>query len=150
LNLFACSRTLDRPASQRFNDERKKVVIFYIGDYDPAGVLIDVALEKELRLHLDDDLDMEFRRVGITEEQVEEYDLPSKPRKESDKRALHIKETVEAEAMPAHILRDLLRAEVEALLPRRALEVAKVAENNEKTILRQLAERLEKNAKRRQ
>ena len=27
-------------------------LVFYIGDYDPAGVLIDVGIERELRLHL--------------------------------------------------------------------------------------------------
>ena len=27
----------------------RQAVIFYIGDYDPAGVLIDVVLERELR-----------------------------------------------------------------------------------------------------
>ncbi len=33
-------------------DDGRPVTVFYIGDYDPAGVLIDVSLERELRLHL--------------------------------------------------------------------------------------------------
>jgi hypothetical protein len=126
---------------KQFHDGRK-VVIFYIGDYDPAGVLIDVSLEKELRLHLGKGVEMEFRRLAVTADQVVEYDLPTKPRKETDKRAPHVKETVEAEALPAHILRALLRAEIDGLLPPRALEVAKVAEANERGLLKQLADRL--------
>jgi hypothetical protein len=121
------------------NEDRRKVVILYVGDYDQAGVLIDVSLEKELRRHLDDDLEMEFHRVAITEEQIAAYRLPTKPRKAKDKRAPHVAATVEAEAMPAHVLRDLLRAEVEALLPPRALEVARVAEQNERDLLGRIA-----------
>ena len=105
----------------------KPLVILYVGNYDPAGVLIDVALEKELRTHLPGHINLNFRRLAVTPEQIAEYDLPGKPRKEGDRRALHIQETVEAEAMPAAILRDLVRGEVEALLPPRALEIAKLA-----------------------
>jgi hypothetical protein len=121
------------------NEDRRPVVIFYIGDYDPAGVLIDVSLEKELRLHLDDDLEMEFRRLAITEEQVAAYDLPTKPRKKGDKRAPQVAATVEAEAMPAGTLRGLLRREIEALLPPRALEVARMAEQSERNLLEHVA-----------
>lgn len=110
--------------------EGRPVVIFYIGDYDPAGVLIDVALERELREHLDKGVELQFRRIAITETQIEAFDLPSKPRKQTDRRALHIKETVEAEAMPAGILRELLRDSIEGLLPPDALAVAKVAEQS--------------------
>ncbi len=108
----------------------RPVVILYIGDYDPAGVLIDIALERELRQHLDKGIFLEFKRIGITPEQIVAFDLPAKPRKMTDRRALHIKETVEAEAMPAGVLRDLLRQEIEALLPQDALAVAKVEEQS--------------------
>ena len=64
----------------RSRDDGRPVVILYIGNCDPAGVLIDFALERELREHLSPDIDC-FKRVGITAEQVEAYDLPSKPRK---------------------------------------------------------------------
>ena len=128
-------------AALSINEEHggRELVVFYIGDYDPAGVLIDVSLERELREHLNPDVSLDFRRIGITSEQIEQYDLPSKPRKEGDRRALHINHTVEAEAMPAHIMRRLLRSEIEALLPRNALAVAKAAEQSERAGLRNLA-----------
>ena len=137
------SISLAHQAAEFINDEYdgRDVVIFYIGDYDPAGVLIDVALERELREHLDPNINLSFERLGITPEQVAEYDLPTKPRKQTDRRALHIKETVEAEAMPARIMRELLRDEIEALLPRRALEVAKAAEQSEREQLERAAPR---------
>ena len=120
--------------------QTKRAVVFYIGDYDPAGVLIDRSLETELRRHLPEDFELSFNRLAITPWDIHAYDLPTKPRKESDRRALHVESTVEAEAMPAGILRELLRAEIEALLPPDALEVAKVAEKSEREHLRRWAE----------
>jgi DNA topoisomerase VI subunit A len=61
-------------------DDERPLKIFYIGDYDPAGLLIDRSLESELREHLNPEIEMHFKRIGITPEQISEYDLPSKPR----------------------------------------------------------------------
>jgi hypothetical protein len=116
----------------------RRPVILYIGDYDPAGVLIDQSLQAELRRHLS--CDFQFFRLGITEAQIEQYDLPTKPRKGSDRRSLHVKETVEAEAMPAHILRQIVRGTVESYLPEDALLVARVAEESEREMLHVLAD----------
>jgi hypothetical protein len=120
----------------------KQGVIIYIGDYDPAGVLIDQSLEAELRRHLPEGLglELEFVRLAITPEQIAIYDLPTKPRKDTDRRAQHVTETVEAEAMPAAILRGLLRCAIEVHLPEGALEVAKAAEESERAHLRRWAE----------
>lgn len=120
----------------------RSLQIVYIGDFDPAGVLIDQALERELRLHLRAEIPMHFERIAINAEQIAEYDLPEKPRKDSDRRSLQVKRTVEAEAMPAHILRSLLRDAVEALLPLDALHVAKVAEASEREHLERMAQML--------
>ena len=126
------SLTLAYQSAETINHyaDGRPVVILYVGDYDPAGVLIDVAIERELREHLDAGIDLDFRRIGITPEQIERLDLPTKPRKETDRRALHIRETVEAEAMPARILRDLLRTNIENLLPEHALSVARAEEES--------------------
>ena len=81
----------------------------------PAGVIIDQSIEKDLRKHLQ--VPLEFTRLGITAEQIEFYELPTKPRKQTDKRALYIQETVEAEAMPAATLRELLSNSIEEFIP---------------------------------
>jgi hypothetical protein len=124
----------------------KTIEIVYIGDYDPAGVLIDRDIENKLRTHLDDAgiwNPLTLHRIAITPEQIAVYDLPTKPRKAGDKRARHVAATVEAEALPAHILRDLLRDKVESFLPEDALAVAKAAEESEREGLKRLADRLE-------
>lgn len=124
------------------SDDDRPLQVLYIGDYDAAGVLIDVALQRELREHLRADIDLRFERIGINADQIEEYGLPTKPRKESDRRSLHIDCAVEAESMPAKTLRGILRDKVEALLPAHALAVAKLAENSERKHLRNMARML--------
>jgi hypothetical protein len=158
VSLYPCggfsSITLPYEAAQDIHIEtdqgRRSAHILYLGDYDPAGVLIDVSLEVELRRHLDAKMTMrtgpfplKFHRLAITEEQIKEHDLPRKPRKAGDKRSAHILDTVEVEAMPAHILRDLLRSEIEKYLPEQALHVARVAEESERDFLLTVAANIE-------
>lgn len=145
VDLFPCggfsSLSFVHAAAQQHNQSQdtRPLVVFYIGDLDPAGVLIDVSLKRELREHLRHDIALDFRRIGINEEQVELYDLPTKPRKDSDKRSQQITYSVEAEAMPACDLRAILRLEVEDLLPEGALHAAKVAEQSERLHITNMA-----------
>lgn len=114
------------------------LVVLYIGDFDPAGVLIDKALERELPEDLEPNMKLLFQRIAIKEDQVQEFDLPTKPRKVSDKRSQHVTYTAEAEAMPAADLRAILRVEVEALLPEGALDATPVAEETERAYINQM------------
>lgn len=154
VSLYPCggfaSMSFVHQAAQETNadNDGRPLVVLYIGDHDPAGVLIDQALEREMRQHLDPGIDLVFRRLAINEQQIIEHDLPTKPRKASDKRSRHITETVEAEAMPAHLLRELLRCEIENLLPAGALEVARVAERSEQAHLERLARLLDRSGDR--
>ena len=125
------SKTLAWEAAQHYT---KPTRIIYVGDYDPAGVLIDVSLERELKRHTD--VELFFFRVAINEIQIAEYDLPKKPRKESDKRSPSIVETVEAEAMPAPILRAVVRGWVGGYLPEGRLEYAKLMDEQGQNFLR--------------
>ena len=145
VDLYPCggfsSLSFVHEAAESLNNsgDDRPLQVLYIVDYDAAGVLIDVSLQRELRQHLRDDIELRFERIGINPEQIAEYDLPTKPRKESDRRSLHIDCSVEAESMPAKILRSILREKVESLLPANALAVAQVAENSERGHLTRMA-----------
>ena len=142
VSLYPCggfaSLTLAFEAAEGIQQEARgrPVVIVYVGDWDPAGVLIDQSVIRELRSHCPD-LQITEKRFAITAEQAERR--PSKPRKAGDLRRLDIRETVEAEAMPAGELRTLLRDAVEGFMPAGALAAAKVAEESEREGLRALA-----------
>ena len=152
VSLYPCggfsSLSFIHEAAEQNNDsgDERPLVIFYVGDYDPAGVLIDQALEREMRAHLRADTELQFHRIAINEKQIEQYDLPTKPRKVGDRRAAHIEHTVEAEAMPASVLRKLLRDRIEALLPVHALHVSNVAEQSERAHLERIAQLMEAGA----
>lgn len=128
------------------NEDTRPLVVFYIGDFDPAGVLIDQSLERELRTHLREDIDLDFRRIGINEAQVKIYDLPTKPRKVGDKRSQHVAYTVEAEAMPAKVLKGLVRDEIECLLPAGILRTYKIIEKSEREHLARMADLMDLDA----
>jgi len=125
--------------NQRTYDGELPAVILFIGDYDSDGLQIGESAEKELRTHLHPDVDLTFDRIAITEEQIAEFELPTKPSKPSARRRHKVEATVEAEAMPAHILRKMLRDSIEMWLPEHALEVAKVAEASEREWIERMA-----------
>ena len=79
-------------AAEYINDEAdgREVVILYIGDYDPAGVLIDVAVERELREHLDPESSWSSAASASRQSRLPNMICLTKPRKTGDKRALHI------------------------------------------------------------
>jgi hypothetical protein len=56
-----------------------KVTIFYLGDLDPSGVDIQRFLEESLMYFGLDPSKVVFTRLGVTSEQVEEYNLPPRP-----------------------------------------------------------------------
>ena len=137
VSLYPCggfsSLTFAYEAADYANSLGRPVVVLYVGDHDPAGVMIDLALERELRDHLT--VPLVFKRLAVTSEQIEQHNLPSKPRKTTELRRPDITATVEAEALPAGILRGIVRESVESYLPAGRLESAKIAEASERESL---------------
>jgi hypothetical protein len=134
------SLSLSWDATQNIAAEARgrPVHILYIGDHDPAGVLIDRKIEEEYRRHLPGH-SLEFHRLAINREQIDLMGLPTKPPKPGDKRGGFTGGTVEAEAMPAHTLRGILRAAIEVFMDPAELKVLRAAEENERRLLRSVA-----------
>lgn len=136
------SATLAYEAAREIDARRRdRAVVLYVGDYDPAGVLIDRSMEKELRRHLVTPLTV--RRLAVNRQQIEAFDLPTKPRREGERRRPEILATVEAEAMEAGVMRRLVREAVESYLPDGALDAVQVAEESEREGLRRLGQHIE-------
>jgi hypothetical protein len=75
----------DCNASGRDLTEGKDVFVYYFGDHDPSGV--DIARSTEERLDEFAQSFITFERVAVTEEQIRELDLPTRPTKRTDSRA---------------------------------------------------------------
>jgi len=127
----------------------RPIRLLYVGDYDPAGKHIDRDVFKKLRKHLKPYAQrhgmkmkecLQEVRVAVNEEQILEYNLPTKPRNENDQRSPEIERTVEVEALPAEVLRKLVREEIERYLPKGELDVIRVAEESERKHLRTIGE----------
>ena len=109
------SETFIYEAASEIEEIGKPVVLLYLGDFDPAGLLIDQDIAEKMRRHLPG-LEIALHRLAITPEQIEQYRLPTKPRKTREKRRPDIEQTVEAEALPAGTMRALLRDAVDGYL----------------------------------
>jgi hypothetical protein len=119
----------------------RPVHVIYIGDYDPAGVLIDRKIETELQGHLPSH-EITFHRIAVNLEQIQQMGLPTKPPKKGDTRGGFTGRTVEAETIPAGVMRRLLREKIESFIPEQEWKAIKVAEESERGYLWSLAETL--------
>jgi hypothetical protein len=59
--------------------------VLYFGDYDPSGTDIERVCEEKLREY---GADFDIIRVAITREQIDEFDIPPAPAKDTDSRTV--------------------------------------------------------------
>ena len=112
---------------------RANAVILYVGDYDQAGVLIDKAIESRLRNFLVSwDGELTFYRLAVNDDQIDRMGLPTRPPKASDTRSKEVTRAVEAEAIPAPIMRDIVSSELQGLIPERVLKHERLVEAQER------------------
>ena len=125
--------------------EKKDIVVLYLGDHDPSGIDIPSDIENRCRLM---NLNVIFKRIAITEEQIDEYKIPRLPLKKNpetdeydDPRAKkYIKKYgswfVELDALKPSILKQIVRKKVEELLDLETFEGDLETEETEKGFLR--------------
>jgi hypothetical protein len=131
-------------AAEQIKRQSKPTYIYYFGDHDPSGVHIDRDIEKRLR-RFAPEAEIHFVRLAVTPEQIEEYQLPTRPPKSRQGHGKNWKgQCVEVDAIPPHIVRQLLRDAIEGHVDRRRLEVTRAAEKSEQEVAFQLAKALHK------
>ena len=100
----------------------KKSHIFYFGDYDPSGVDIFRNIVEQLKVFAPD-ADLEIERVAVTEAQIHDLSLPSRPTKRSDSRSKGFSDiSVELDAILPSLFRDMVRDCIFSIIDRRTLE----------------------------
>jgi hypothetical protein len=129
--------------AQAIIDDAKPAVIYQLGDHDPSGV----AAWEHTRRRLTEfapDVDFQFERIAVTPAQIVEYGLQTRPTKSSDSRAAGFEgESVEVDALPSPVLRDLVRESIEWWIDPLALRLTRIAENSEREVLQRIAGRWE-------
>ncbi|MDQ3829169.1 MAG: hypothetical protein M3361_07630, partial [Candidatus Tectomicrobia bacterium] len=61
----------------------KPACMYYFGDYDPRGLDISRFVEEHLREYAED-MDITYARVGVTREQIDRMELPTRPTKREE------------------------------------------------------------------
>jgi hypothetical protein len=75
---------------RRAQRHHKPAHVLYVADFDPAGVVMPIAVARQAQFYRETlriDAELTIEQVALTGEQVDAYDLPRVPIKESDTRA---------------------------------------------------------------
>jgi hypothetical protein len=129
-------------SAMTIQEQGRPAYLYYVGDWDPSGKLIPEDIEATLR-RFAPKADIHFNRLLVTPDQINKWDLPTKPAKRSTHSKGFTGGTVEAEAMPANVTRQLVRRAIELHLDMREVEVMRVAEKSEAEWLKNFAGSLE-------
>ena len=112
-------------AAARAAADSRPCVVFYLSDFDPAGWQMPISVARKLQALRDlryPDLDLQCHVIGLTIDHVHDFNLPSTPLKETEKRADSWREVwgveqTEIDALAALRPDDLRRIVLEAIAP---------------------------------
>jgi hypothetical protein len=124
---------------RRQGEDGKDAVIYQLGDHDPSGLAAWQHIQTRLAEFAD--IDIHFERLAVTEDQIAEYDLPTRPTKTTDSRSkTFVGDSVEVDAIPTSILRDIVEDAITSWIDDDALRITQMVEAQELERLRTLAE----------
>jgi len=123
-------------AAMAIEAKSKPAYIYHFGDYDPSGVDAARDIEAKLRRYAPG-AEIHFERPAVTREQIERWNLPTRPTKQTDTRAKKFGSatSVELDAIPARQLRALVRECIERHVDQEKLALLRVAEQSERELL---------------
>jgi hypothetical protein len=127
-------------AAMAIQAKDKPTYIYHFGDFDPSGVDAARDIESKLRRYAPG-AEIHFERPAVTREQIEQWNLPTRPTKQTDTRAKKFGSatSVELDAIPARKLRELVRECIERHVDQNQLKILRVAEESERGFLKSVA-----------
>jgi hypothetical protein len=131
-------------AAQVIDAKACPVFIYHLGDFDPSGVDAGEKIDEFLREYAPT-ADIRFTRLAVTEEQIEQWRLPTRPTKRSDSRAASFgsRISVELDAIEPRQLRSLVERAIRKHMPKKRYEALMAQEAEEKAKLAELIEQLD-------
>ena len=134
------SLTVKKEIADRICAIGKPAAIAHLGDYDADGedlfrVLQEDVSEFVLADRLAFDVDVTFNRIGLTENQVEAFSLPTAPAKKNGRAATWAGGTCQLEALAPDRIAAILTAWLDQTLDSDGLAKARLLERDEREIL---------------
>lgn len=146
---YPSATTLREFAKGRIMRASQEIVVLHLGDHDPSGIDMSRDLEERLSMFSRHKVQIDFRRLALNMNQVEEQKPPPNPAKVTDSRYAGYRsqygaESWELDALSPKYLHTLVSTEVEGLIDfARWNERCKTIEEV-KTRLRKLADNFDK------
>jgi hypothetical protein len=138
------SETYLYEAAQVIKSQNKPAYLYYFGDHDPSGVVIDKVIERQLR-RCAPNAEIHFQRVAVTVAQISQLHLPTRPTKKKTGLGKKFKgDSVEVDAIPAATLRAMVRDCIERHVDKNAYDITRKAEQSEREILTCLTDSIRK------
>ena len=127
-------------AADFIHRDGRPTYVYLLTDFDPSGLGIADTVKAEL-IRWSYPTEVYVERLAVNREQIDEWDLPTRPTKTTDSRARkfvrqHGTGSVERDAIPPATLRSLVRDNIEEHMDPEELRVLKLAENQERDLLR--------------
>lgn len=137
-------------ASQRLyykNQQHEKIVLLHLGDHDPSGK--DMSRDIVDRLRVFGVHNIEFKRLALNMNQIEQYNPPPNPTKLTDSRATAYIEKYgyecwELDALEPNVITNLIKDNVLIYRNEKLYNEVKQKEDAEKDLLNDLAENWDK------
>ena len=131
---------------KKYASQGKNIVLLHLGDHDPSG--IDMSRDIKDRNVLFENFNLEFHRLALNMDQVDEYSPPPNPTKLTDSRAdgyLNIfgEECWELDALEPQVINDLITENVLKYRDENVYKQVKTQEEREKIRLENLSENWE-------
>ena len=116
--------------------------VYLLTDFDPSGLGIAETVAAEL-VRRSSPVEVHVERLAVNRDQIDEWGLPTRPTKTTESRARkfmreHGTGSVELDAIPPAALRGLVRESIEEHMDPERLRVMKLAERQERNLLREV------------
>lgn len=136
------SESIVQAIAEEARVDRRPLTILFVSDLDPSGDLMPADVIRRIRFYAPE-AEVHLRRVAVTREQATTLALPTRPTKrDRNHHASNFEgESVEVDAMPPAVLKNLLTEAIEQFMDSDQLRILREAEASEREQLRIFARR---------
>jgi hypothetical protein len=136
------SITYLQEAAEDIELDGRATYVYVLTDFDPSGVSIAEKVEEELTARAPNS-DITVERLAVNREQIDRWNLPTRPTKTTDTRAsrfrrIHGTDSVELDAIPPDELRQLVRNAIDSHMEPWRLEQFRMVEREERQTLKSM------------